>query len=102
MYRGTTPVIILNIKNEHFDMDNIKLCHVTIESENGLNKIVYENPTIVAEDKRIMVQMTQEETLKFDVGFIKIQMKIKLQNDSVISSQIVRTRLNEILEEEVI
>lgn len=102
MFRSTTPTVRLNIKNQDFDMSLIRVCHVTLESENKINKLIVENPIIDSENRRIQFRLTQEQTLKFNVGNIKIQAKMKLTNGSVISSQIVRTSMNEILEEELL
>ncbi len=102
MFRSTTPTVRLNVKNQDFDMSQIRVCHVTMESENKLNKLVIEDPIIDVEHRRIQFRLTQEQTLGFNVGNIKIQVKIKLTNGSVISSQIVRTSMNEILEEEML
>ena len=102
MFRSTTPIITLNVKNENFDMSQIRICHVTLESENKINKLIVEDPTVDAENKRIRFQLTQEQTSDFNVGNIKIQVKAKLTNGSVISSQIIRTSMNEILEEEML
>lgn len=100
MYRVTTPTIILNIKNEDFDLSKIDVCHVTLKSEDGLHKVSYQNPEIDAENKQIKITMTQGETKLFNVGKIKIQIKAKLDNGVVIPSQIVYTTMKEILEEE--
>lgn len=102
MFRSTTPTVRLNVKNQDFDMSQIRVCHVTMESESKLNKLIIENPIIDEEHRRIQFRLTQEQTLSFNVGNIKIQVKIKLTNGSVISSQIVRTSMNEILEEEML
>ena len=100
MYRSTTPTIILHVKNEDFDLSLITICHVTIESENGSVRKVFENPTINVEEKTIMFTLTQAETAMFNVGNIKIQIKAKLESGAVIPSKIVKTTMNEILEEE--
>lgn len=102
MYRSTTPTVILHIKNEDFDMNQIEICHVAIESENGRIRKVYENPEINVEEKTLTFTMTQEDTLNFMVGNIKIQTKMKLIGGAVVASKIITTRMNEILEEEVL
>lgn len=102
MYRSTTPTIILNVKNEDFDMSLIDVCHVGIKSESGTVKQIYENPIIDVENKRIVITLSQEDTLRFYVGKVKIQVKAKLKNGSVISSKILKIDIKEILEEEVL
>ena len=100
MYRSTTPTIILNIRNDDFDMNTIDICHVTVKSDDNARKVLYENPDIDVENKQIRVTMTQSETKLFEVGKIKIQIKAKLDNGTVIPSQIVYTTMREILEAE--
>lgn len=100
MYRSTTPTLILNVKNEDFDLNTIDICHVTIESENNLHKLCYTTPTIDVEHKQIRVTMTQNETAMFNEGRVKIQVKAKLSSGAVIPSKIILTNIYEILEEE--
>ena len=102
MYRSTTPTVILHVKNEDFDMNQIEVCHVAIESENGRIRKVYENPDINVEEKTITFTMTQDDTLNFMVGKIKLQTKMKLIGGAVVASKMIVTQMNEILEEEVL
>ena len=102
MYRSTTPTVILHIKNEDFDMNQIEVCHVAIESENGRIRKIYENPDLDIENKTITFTMTQEDTLNFMVGNIKLQTKMRIIGGAVVASKMIVTRMNEILEEEVL
>lgn len=102
MYRSTTPTIILKIKNEDFDLSLIDICHITIESEFSSDKLIIENPQIDIEEKTIAFTLTQQQTLDFSVGCIKIQIKAKLQNGIVIPSKIIKTKMYEILEEDIL
>lgn len=99
MYRSTTPELIFRIKNEDFDMSKIEICHVTLENYMGTYQKIYEQPDIDAENKTVSVVMTQAETLKFDEGKVRIQLKIKLDNGAVICSKIMEREMREILEE---
>lgn len=100
IYQSTTPVLIFNILNDDLNLEEINVCHLTIESESGSERKIFENPTIDVENKKITQELTQEDTLLFHVGYIKLQLKIKLQNGMVIPSKIIKTTMNEILEEE--
>lgn len=103
VFRGTTPTIILRIKNENFDMDAIDVCHVTIQNDNGKNKKVFENPNIDVTEKTISVPLSQRDTLDYQYGNINIQMKIKLkESGTVISHKILTTTMDKILEEEIL
>lgn len=99
MYRGTTPTVILNIKNEDFDMSLISECHITLKSEGGFTKEIFDNITVDTDHRRLFFTMSEEDTLKFCVGKINIQVRIKLNNNAIISSNIVATNMNELLED---
>ena len=101
LFRGTTPVIILKVNTE-IDLSTIELCHVTIVNEGGSNKKTYENVDIDTENNQISFQMTQEDTLEFIAGKIKIQLRAKLFNGTVVSSKIITTTIYDVLEEVVL
>lgn len=98
MYRGTTPTIILNIKNEDLDMSLIRLYHVTLKSEGGLVKEIFDNIHVDEENSRIYFTMSQEDTMAFSVGKIKLQLRVRLNNDMVVASKIIVTNMKELLE----
>ena len=101
MYRGTTPVIILNVKSE-IDFSTIAECRIVLENEGGSNEKVYTDVEIDEENKQIRFQMSQEDTYNFYAGTIKLQARIKLTNGSIIPSKIKTTMMYDNLEEVVI
>ena len=108
MFRSTTPVGILEVEldDEELDvtdfMDDIGICHVTLKSEDGIHKITYDNPEIDSTEHQIRFRMTQEETLRFNVGKVKVQAKIKLKNGFVTASEMTYGTIDEILEEQIL
>ncbi len=103
IFRGTTPTIILKVKNEDFDMDKIDICHVTIMNDDGRNKKVFENPNIDVDKKTISVPLSQNDTLDYHYGKINIQAKIKLkESGSVITHKMITTNIDKILEEAIL
>ena len=102
IYRTTTPVLIFKIKNDDFDMSSILICHITLENKNGLNSLTLDNPVIDTENKTVKVRLTQDQTAMFSIGLVRIQMKIKLKNDDVISTKVIEGDIMEILEEELL
>ena len=103
VFRGTTPIIRLHIKNKNFDMETIDVCHVTIQNDNGKNKKVFQNPEIDVENKMINVALSQQDTLDYEYGKINIQPKIKLKKSgSVITCPIITTTMDQILEETIL
>lgn len=101
MYRGTTPTIILNVRT-NLDLKDVSECHVMIRSDEGYTSILYDDVRLDTEKKIITFQMSQEDTLRFEVGRIKIQVKMKLKNGSVIASKIINTEMKKSLEEIII
>ena len=82
--------------------DDIKMIVITywqngeIVFEKKLNDCSFSNNTIT-------VYLSQEDTLKFDSSkVIKIQLKVKLGDDSVVKSKIIKTVTDIVLNEEVI
>lgn len=74
MYRGTTPTIIINVIGETFENSTI---YVTIEqtplqiTKTGEDVIV----EATEEGCRLMISLTQEETLQFVKGYAKLQIR---------------------------
>lgn len=102
MYRSTTPKIILRVKDPGFDLNEIDICHVSLKAESNGHSILIDDPVIDTEERTISFSLTQEQTLGFNLGTIKIQIKAKMNDGSVVASKVVRTKMNEILEEDVL
>ena len=101
MERGTNPLIILNLHTD-LDLSTVRTARVVVSSEAETHKIAYDNITIDSEEKTATFQMSQEDTLSFYPGKIKIQLRIKFQNGSVKASKIIKTNLYDCLEDVVI
>lgn len=99
MYRGTTPTLILNVKNDEFDMSLVSEVHITLKSENGTVKEIFENIIVDKDNSRFMFTMSEEDTMKFYVGKIFVQVRVKLNNDTIVASDIVVTDMRELLED---
>ena len=63
MYRGTTPTLIFKI-NSSIDLSNIKQVWITFEDADETT-FTKDDVTIDSENKRIILELTQEQTLKF-------------------------------------
>lgn len=101
IFRGTTPVIMLKINNEDFDAADIALCHIAIENDSGRNQKIF-TASIDTENKILSAELSQEDTLAYEQGYIYIQAKIKLNNDRVITHEPIRVQLKDILEKEIL
>lgn len=99
MYRGTTPTLIFNI-NSSIDLSNIKQVWITFEDADETT-FTKDDVTIDSENKRIILELTQEQTLKF-TGKINCQMRILDSNNKALCSPILKTSFNRIIKECVI
>lgn len=96
MRRGTTPTLTFNISA---DGTLIKTLYITFKQ---LGDIVFEktkNDCKVESDK-IICELSQKETLKFkDKKDIQMQIRAVMDDDTAIASNIMITRIGEILKE---
>jgi len=102
LMRISTPTIKYFIDDENFDMSRVAKSRMIISNIGGYRRIIRENPTIDIENKSFSTILTQEETKAFKVGPIEIQVHIKLDNNSVLWTEIVKTDIGRVLEENTI
>lgn len=102
MRKSTTPKIVLRIKDSSIDLNEVDICHVTLKAESNGHSLLIESPDIDTEARTVSFSLTQEETMGFNLGSIKIQIKMKLNDGTVIASKIVKTCMDEILEDTVL
>ena len=74
MYRGTTPTIKVKLKNTDLKFETIEKIWFTLKSNIKEKTYEKEELTLNDEEKIISVKMSQEDTLSFSSGEIKIQM----------------------------
>ena len=86
------------------DLSDVEKAEVTFKSVSGTKERTWDESdlTIDAENKKIFLYLTQDDTLYFSVGKIDIQLRIKLNNDMVYASKVVTSTLDKILKEGVI
>lgn len=103
MIRGTTPILTFKVNTE-LDLTTVVEAEVTFKSTSGTKEKTWDlnRLALEAEEHKIYLHLTQEETLYFNVGTIDIQLRIKLDNDMVYASKIVTSTLDKILKEGVI
>ena len=103
MYKGTTPTIRWNIKNEDLDFDNIAEIWMTFKDSSNytVNKTLTDL-ILNKDDRTIAYEFTQEETLKFKIGIIETQMRILLRGGQVFATPIKEFTINRILKGGVI
>ena len=103
MIRGTTPILTFKINTE-LDLSQIEKAEITFKSESGMKERTWDETELIIDpvENKMQLQMSQEDTLYFNVGNINIQLRIKLNNDMVYASGILTTTLDKILKDGVI
>lgn len=105
MYRGTTPMLRFNLsKNQALDLNEVKQIWVTLKSSSYSYKKTWDidHCTIDTVNKKVIIELTQEETLALPVTIMDAQIRILLNNDKALSTNIRPINVKEILEEGVI
>lgn len=106
MRRGTTPTIQLTADNMSF-----KDCSLIIVTMKSKDKTIVEKkfPGGIGihedEDTKeefLQFTLTQQETLKFPVGIVQVQIKAKTSAGTVVATNIIEVESQRILNEEVI
>ena len=99
MIRGTTPTHTFNLP---FGVETIKEVRITYQQDN--NTVIEKTEAdCTKEGQRILVKLTQEETLQFTEGKqVSIQLKVLTTSNDVLVSQIAKTNCGKALNEEVL
>lgn len=96
--QGATPTHKFKIPYPSDFVDSVIVTYAQ-NDEIVLNK---EGDEVTVEDNAILVELTQEETLKFyESRDVHIQVKVKARNGKVIPSNIIYASVAEVLNREV-
>ena len=98
MNRGDTPTITYKgLPCDSTDIADVKIYLY------GSRRLIFERENISIGTDTLQITLTQEQTLSFsDTEDIKMQIRLKLKSGQAFASNIMITRLGEILEAEVI
>ena len=103
--RGTTPTLSFKVKNE-MDLDNISEVWITFKSKAGAKpkEKTYDisDVTIDNVEKQIILSLTQEDTLYFSDTIMRVQVRLRMNDDMAYASAIMDTNIGQILKEGVI
>ena len=104
--RGTTPQLIFTV-NSDIDLNEIFDVWVTIQvtPKNATKKsytFAKDRMTIDSVERKIILTLTQDDTVKLNASSCQIQMKLKLNDESVYASDIIAEEIGKILNSEII
>lgn len=102
MYRYTTPTLPITLSG--IDFSDVIVFRIKIKqgSLELLKEIQAGDPNIDAQNNKIYVPLTQEETASFKGGPVKIQARVKFNNNAVMASNMVSHNMNDVLDEVII
>lgn len=96
--RGTTPTHTFRVP-----IDLTSAAVLKVYYKQGYQVLVEkEKPDLVVTPSTITVQLTQEETLRFADGQIKMQIRARMPNGKAVKSKVKTTSADELLKNEVI
>lgn len=100
MIRGTTPTHTFNIPYNTSDIDVVRIIYAQRDKEIFVKTT--EDCELVG--KSIAVQLTQEDTYKFDYNYpVQIQLRVKLKETGVVvSTRVMRVTAGKCLDDEVL
>ncbi len=106
MGRGTTPVYVLHVTG--VDTTILHDIYMTFEQNKSNQELTKHSPDIQivpgssADETYAYLQLTQEETLAFNKGSGKVQIRFIDKDGNAFKSTIVNMQISDVLYEEVI
>lgn len=101
MYRGTTPTLTFHI-NSDLNLLTIDELWITFKSNAKEKTFTLADVSIDNDNKQIMLEMEQEDTLYFGSGKLSVQIRIRTSDDNAYASNIKQINLDHILKDGVI
>lgn len=100
MGRGTTP--LYTIKFRGISLSDIGDIYITFEQTKSNQELTKHYPEVAIGDGYAYVQLTQEETLAFQKGSAKMQIRFLDKTNNAFKSSIANVQVSDVLYEEVI
>lgn len=100
MRQGTTPTITAKIKG--VDVTKLENYELYLKDSSD-NLIIYGKDRIdLDEDNNAFeVELTQEETFSLEVGYVKVQARLKYLGGPVVATKEVTRKMDELLSKEI-
>ena len=103
MTQGTTPSFILKFSKD-LNFDDVEIFYITLQ--NKCNEITHNSDeecvTVDAENNRLLITLTQEETLSFKEGEADLQVRGKFLDTTAFATGVKKVPVNRALYQEVI
>ena len=99
MIRGTTPTVVLKLQTD-LQMSEMKQIWVTFK--NLVHESTYNKAQIEIVDNSLVLQLSQEDTLNFAEGEVKVQVRLLTAIDKAYATNIKTLPVDQILKEGVI
>ena len=98
MIRGTTPTLEFTFP---FNVNTLSTCYITFQQDGKtvLEKNLNDGKV---DGKKFTLNLTQEDTLKFKVDYIEMQIRGKTANGEAIASNIMQAHAEKILKDGVV
>ena len=103
MYRYTTPTLPITI--EDVDFSTVQTFRIAIEQggkEIFLFAVDVNDPIVDAQNKTILLEMTQEQTAKLREGFAKLQVRIVYVTNKVQATKKASVTINDVIDEVIV
>lgn len=98
--RGTTPTYTITFSG--IPLGNIKDIYITFEQTKSNVEITKHGDDLVRTDENVQVTLSQRETLQFNRGDIKIQIRAIDFYEKALATAIVEDTVSDVLYEDVI
>lgn len=97
MRRGTTPTLRFKVKG--IGVEELDSIFITLKQGNKELTKTNEDVTIDEDENRLIVTLTQEETLNFNDGVCQLQLRATTDKGGAVASSIVTKQWEHILME---
>lgn len=102
MYIYTTPTITMEIGG--VDFEDVEVFRVALKRGNKqfLKELYNGDSGVITESNLIVVTLTQEETAEMGKGDLELQIRMKFKNDSVLATNKVSIKLEDVIDKVII
>ena len=103
MYRFTTPTLPITI--EDVDFGNVSKFRIAIEQNDKeifLFIVDVNDPIVEAENNKIYLELTQEQTASLKEGYSKLQIRFVFTTGKVLATPEATVTINDVIDEVIV